>query len=81
MNCINFFICYLGYHPLYLDSNGPTTGGQPGGNPPQSGYAELDTTLMPPRGAPMPQDQYRNTSSPRTTGAGGQAANHPGYAG
>ena len=66
----NLLFC-LGYHPLYLESNGP------GAAAPQSGYAELDTTLMPPRGAPMgPQDQYRSTPSPRSA-----AAAAAGYAG
>jgi hypothetical protein len=52
--------------------------GQPGGGYPplRSGYDELDTTLMPPRGGlPLPHDQYRNSPSPGLGGA------HPGYAG
>ena len=68
---LSIFLFCLGYHPLYLESNGP------GAAAPQSGYAELDTTLMPPRGAPMgPQDQYRSTPSPRSA-----AAAAAGYAG
>jgi len=39
--------------------------------PPQSGYDELDTTLMPPR----PGEPYRDNSSP------GPVSEHPGYAG
>ena len=58
--------------------------GAPGGGvyPPRSGYAELDTTLMPPSagsvaGGPAldQQQQYRDSPSPANT------ANHPGYAG
>ena len=52
------------------------------GYPPQSGYAELDTTLMPPRAAATAaaMEQYRNTPSP-VTSAAAAAGNHPGYAG
>ena len=45
--------------------------------PPRSGYAELDTTLMPPMagGVAPTLEQYRDTPSPAI------ASNHPGYAG
>jgi len=66
-----------GYHPLYIDSNGPGNGGAV----PQSGYAELDTTLMPPRASggaqQLAQEHYRSTPSPRNAASNA----HPGYAG
>ena len=64
--------CGLTISYLFLDyMRGQPAGGYP---PLRSGYDELDTTLMPPRGGlPLP-DQYRNSPSP---GLGG----HPGYSG
>jgi hypothetical protein len=58
----------------YLRGGGPAVGGYPGATL-RSGYDELDTTLMPPRGGlPLPGDQYRNSPSPGLAG-------HPGYSG